>query len=73
MKDRAAALLALGKRISSQRRRRGITLERLAYEMDISKGNLSDIEHGKRDPRYSTLKAISLGLGISLSMLLRDS
>jgi transcriptional regulator with XRE-family HTH domain len=40
--------------------------------MGISKGNLSDIENGKRDPRYSTLKAIAEGLEISLARLLRD-
>lgn len=30
-------------------------MERLAYEMVTSKGNLSEIEQGKRDARYSTL------------------
>jgi len=39
--------------------------------MGISKGNLSDIEHGKRDPRYSTLSAIAEGLEIPLSQLLK--
>jgi transcriptional regulator with XRE-family HTH domain len=65
-------LEALGIRISKERKKRGITLEKLAYEMGLSKGNLSDIEHGKRDPRFSTLKAISKGLGISTSTLLKE-
>ena len=65
-------LLELGHRISKLRKKRGITLEKLAYEMGLSKGNLSDVEHGKRDPRYTTLKAIAEGLDMSLSQLLRE-
>ena len=61
----------IGARINQLRRKKGKTLEKLAYEMNISKGNLSDIEHGKRDPRYSTLKAIADGLGVSISELLK--
>ncbi len=62
----------MGQKISVERKKRGITLEKLAYEMDISKGNLSDIEHGKKDPRFSTLKAIAEGLEIPLARLLKD-
>ena len=47
-------------------------IEKLAYEMGISKGNLCDIEHGKRDPRYTTLRAIAEGLDLSIAQLLRD-
>ncbi len=61
----------LGHRIAVERKKRGITLERLAYEMGISKGNLSDVENGKKNPRYTTLKAIAEGLEIPLSRLLR--
>ena len=70
-KKTAAVLLPqLGHHISVERKKRGITLERLAYEMEISKGNLSDIENGKRDPRFTTLRAIADGLEIPLSKLL---
>jgi len=62
----------LGRHIAIERRKRGITLEKLAYEMELSKGNLSDIEHGKRDPRFSTLKAIAEGLEMPLAKLLKD-
>lgn len=70
--DKVELLRGLGERIAKRRRSRGISLERLAYEMGISKGNLSDIEHGKRDPRYTTLRAIAEGLELSLAQLLRD-
>lgn len=71
-KVKASTLAMLGERIAKHRKKRGITLEKLAYEMDISKGNLSDIEHGKRDPRFTTLKAIADGIGVSISQLLKD-
>ena len=66
-------LKALGARIKSERLKKGITLEKLAYEMSISKGNLSDIENGKKDPRYTTLRLLSKGIGVSLAHLLKDS
>ena len=61
----------LGNRISTLRKQRGLTLEQLAYGMGMSKGNLSDIENGKRDPRFSTLKLIADGLNMSISQLLK--
>lgn len=64
--------LKLGQRISSLRKRKGKTLEKLAYEVGISKGNLSDIENGKRDLRFSTLRAIADGLGLTRGQLLKD-
>lgn len=72
MPTRKELLIQLGERISKERQRRGITLEKLAYEMGMSKGNLSNIEKGKRDPRFTTLRAIAIGLKTSLSQLLKD-
>jgi transcriptional regulator with XRE-family HTH domain len=65
-------LTALGQRILEVRKKKGITLEELSMRMQISKGNLSDIERGKRDPRFQTLKAIAAGLGLTLQALIRD-
>ena len=61
----------LGERISKMRRRKGLSLEKLAYEVGISKGNLSDIENGKKDSRYSTLQYIAYGLEVNISQLLK--
>jgi transcriptional regulator with XRE-family HTH domain len=63
-------LIALGKRIAEHRRKRGATLDWLSQRMSISKGNLSDIERGKRDPRFLTLLAIAEGLQVSICDLL---
>ena len=71
-RDKAALTKQLGERISALRKKRDISVERLANAVGIAKGNLSDIENGNRDARYSTLIAIAEGLGISVSQLLRD-
>lgn len=65
-------LIDLGASIKAERQKRGVTSERLAYETGISKGNLSEIERGLRDVRFSTLILIAEGLEISLSKLLKD-
>jgi DNA-binding XRE family transcriptional regulator len=68
---KAKAIRALGLSIANQRRKRGLTLEKLAYGIGISKGNLSEIESGKRDPRYWTLSKIADGLDMPISVLLK--
>lgn len=65
------AIRSLGLSIANQRQKRGITLEKLAYGIGISKGNLSEIETGKRDPRYWTLCKIADGLSVSIAQLLK--
>jgi len=59
----------LGKRIAKLRKNKGLTIEKLAYENDLSKGNLSEIERGLRDPKITTLEKIAKGLEISLGEL----
>jgi len=41
-------------------------MEKLAYESGISKGGLSEIERGLKEPRLSTLKKVCDTLEISL-------
>ncbi len=62
----------LGSLIAKIRQRKGKSIEKLAYEAGISKGNLSEIENGKRDPRFSTLYAIAEGLDVTLAQLFKD-
>ena len=56
------ALRLLSAKIHNLRRKKCLTLEKLAYENDISKGNLSDIENGKRSPSFYTLVKLANGL-----------
>ena len=49
----------LGSRIVELRMKRGLTAERLAQEMQISKGYLSDIENGKKLPTIAMLARLA--------------
>lgn len=60
----------LGKRIHELRKKKGVTLEHLAYENNMSKGNLSKIEKGLVDPQFTTLVKIANGLGVKLKDLM---
>jgi XRE family transcriptional regulator, regulator of sulfur utilization len=63
-------LKELGKRLATLRKKKGMSMEKVAYEASISKGNLCDIEAGRRNPRYCTLRSIAHALGMQVSQLL---
>jgi len=67
--SKAAIKKAIGQRIKSLRGQKGLTIEKLAYENGLAKGNLSEIEKGKIDTRISTLERIAKGLEINLKEL----
>jgi XRE family transcriptional regulator, regulator of sulfur utilization len=70
--ERVHHLGRLGARIARARRQLGLSIERLAKLVGISAGNLCDIEQGKRDPRYCTLRSIAWGLDQPLATLIRN-
>ncbi|HLB59898.1 MAG TPA: helix-turn-helix transcriptional regulator [Bdellovibrionota bacterium] len=51
------------------RKEKGYTQERLAYESDMSKGHLSEIESGRKSPTVRTLEKIAETLEVPLSKL----
>lgn len=53
-------------RIHSLRKERGLKLEQLAYQSEISKGGLSEIERNLKEPRVFTILKICAGLNISM-------
>ncbi len=53
-------------RIAQLRKQHKLTLEQLAYQSDISKGGLSEIERCKKEPRAFTINKICSGLGIKM-------
>jgi transcriptional regulator with XRE-family HTH domain len=63
-------LLKLGIQIQKLRKRKGLSIDSLANQAGISKGNLSEIERGMRNPRYTTLLQISWALECPMSKLL---
>lgn len=51
------------------RQTKGWTQEKLAFEADVSKAGLCDIESGKRSPTVGTLEKIAQALNVPLSKL----
>ncbi len=60
------------KNIKKFRKERKLTLEKLAYYSDISKGNMSDLENGNTSPSLRTLVKIANGLECNVKDLLDD-
>lgn len=59
----------IGRRISEVRKKKGMTAEKLAYENDLSKGYLSDIENGNRIPSIRLLDKIARALDTDIKDL----
>ena len=60
----------LGKLIKKIRSAKNISCTELAYSFDIDKGNLSRIENGLIDCKFTTLWKISEALNIKLSEII---
>ena len=52
----------IGARVRALRQEQSLTLEKLAYSTDFSKGQLSTIEKGLAVPTASTLRVLAAGL-----------
>ncbi|ROS76892.1 XRE family transcriptional regulator [Cellulomonas sp. PhB143] len=62
--------LVIGRRIRHLRTRRGMTLEALATAIDRAPSQVSTLENGKREPKFSQLRAIAMALGADVEDLL---
>jgi len=60
---------ALARAIRQARAERALTQEELAFAAEMHSTEVSHIEHGKRNPTYTTLLRISRGLKIPLARL----
>lgn len=69
--DRSEELLlrAFGKRVAEYAAKRGISIERLAYEAGVSKGYLYDLVKGDANPSLVILYRIASALDITISKL----
>lgn len=63
--------VAFGKHLQKLRLKTGKSLEKFAYENDLSKSTLNRIENGLGNPSLETLYKISKSLEIPLYELLR--
>ncbi len=57
----------IGRTIKKLREEKGITMEKLAWWSDFSKGGLSEVERGLREVKISTLSKICKTLEIKIS------
>ena len=64
-----AVLIAVGERISSLRKQKGLTQLRLALLCETTQSYISDLEVGRRNPSLVILKRIADALNCSLSVL----
>jgi len=65
-------LLRLGVRIRQLREDRGLSVERLAELAGLSVRGVLYLEHGRRNPRATTLLAIAAALGVEIGDLFVD-
>ncbi len=72
MNERENVAVSIGRRIAMLRKKREISLSKLAELAGISKSTLSAIESGKINPTISTLWAIAKALNVPFSELLPD-
>lgn len=49
----------LGKNLRAARKKLGLTQEEVAERSGVQAGEVSRIEHGKRDPKVSTLEKLA--------------
>ena len=61
----------LGMRVRYLRKQRKMSIEDLAFECDINRNYLSDLERGTRNPTLEIISRISVGLRIPLEELFK--
>jgi transcriptional regulator with XRE-family HTH domain len=66
----AAFQLALGLAVKARREQLGITQEQIANDTDLHQRWISNIETGKRNPSYGSLRRLAAGLDLTASELI---
>ncbi|MEV0314115.1 helix-turn-helix domain-containing protein [Nonomuraea fuscirosea] len=66
------SMAELGQRIRSERRARGLSIERLAELSGISRSMVSEVERGAKTPSVLVLDRLATALGTSISRLLDE-
>lgn len=62
--------MALGVAVKKRRQELKKTQEQLANDTDLHQRWISNVETGKRNPSYSSLRRLASGLGVSTSELI---
>lgn len=61
---------ALGLAVKTRRQELGLTQEQLANDTELHQRWISNVETGKRNPSYASLRRLAAGLELSASQLL---
>jgi transcriptional regulator with XRE-family HTH domain len=61
---------ALGLAVKARRQELGLTQEQLANDTDLHQRWISNVETGKRNPSYSSLRRLAAGLKLSTAELI---
>jgi transcriptional regulator with XRE-family HTH domain len=61
---------ALGRAVASRRHELGLTQEQLANDTDLHQRWISNVETGKRNPSYASLRRLAAGLDLTASELI---
>jgi transcriptional regulator with XRE-family HTH domain len=62
--------LALGLAVKARREELGLTQEQVYLRTDIHQRYISNVENGKRNPSYASLRRLAEGLKLSASELI---
>ena len=62
-------LVAFGRRVKELRKQRGLSQEMLAFEAELERSYISDIETGRRNLALRNIHALAGALNVSLSQL----
>ncbi|MDW5595100.1 helix-turn-helix transcriptional regulator [Conexibacter stalactiti] len=62
---------ALGRAVAERRRTLGLTQEELALRAELHQRWISNVETGRRNPSYSSLRRLARGLTMRTSELVR--
>lgn len=62
---------ALGLAVKARREELGLTQEQLANDTELHQRWISNVETGKRNPSYGSLRRLAAGLDLTASELLR--
>ena len=61
---------ALGEAVAARRLELGLTQEALSLRAELHQRWISNVETGKRNPSYASLRRLAAGLGLSASELI---
>lgn len=62
--------IALGRAVKARRQELDVTQEQLANDSDLHQRWISNVETGKRNPAYGSLRRLAAGLDLSTSQLI---